>query len=85
MGAREISLKFCNSCEILNLFSGALIPNCLLVSLQITNNLYRISITLEKCKKECNRVLIFRGQGFCPLKINITQFPDGFRLNTHYE
>ena len=20
-------------------------------------------------------------QGFCPLKINITQFPDGFRLN----
>ena len=24
-------------------------------------------------------------QGFCPLKINITQFPDGFRLKVFYE
>ena len=25
--------------------------------------------------------LIILVQGFCPLKIKITQFPDGFRLN----
>ena len=34
------------------------------------------SLALEKCKKGCN-VLV---QGFCPLKIKITQFPSGFRL-----
>ena len=28
-------------------------------------------------------VLIILVQGFCPLKINITQFPGGFRINTH--
>ena len=26
-------------------------------------------------------LLIILLQGFCPLKIKITQFPDGFRLN----
>ena len=26
-------------------------------------------------------LLIILVQGFCPLKIKITQFPDGFRLN----
>ena len=26
--------------------------------------------------------LNYSGQGFCPLKITVTQFPDGFRLNT---
>ena len=40
------------------------------------------SITLEKYKKkECDVVYIILVQGFCPLKIKITQFPDGFRLN----
>ena len=38
--------------------------------------------TLEKCKKEFDIVLIILVQGFCPLKINITRYPDGFRLNT---
>ena len=27
------------------------------------------------------QVKIILEQGFCPLKIKITQFPDGFRLN----
>ena len=39
------------------------------------------SIALEKCKKECDIVEIIPAQGFCPLKIEITQFPDGLRLN----
>ena len=39
------------------------------------------SIALEKCEKECNMLKIILVQGFCPLKIKITQFPDGFRLN----
>ena len=30
--------------------------------------------------KVCDIVLIILVQGFCPLKIRITQFPDGFRL-----
>ena len=37
-----------------------------------------ISIALEKCEKECNIVYIILVQGFCPLKIEITQCPDGF-------
>jgi len=37
---------------------------------------------LEKCKKECNMFLIILVQDFCPLKIKITQFHGGFRLNT---
>ena len=35
---------------------------------------------LKKCKKECDIVEVILVQGFCPLKIEITQFPDGFRL-----
>ena len=31
-------------------------------------------------KNECNMLKIIMVQGFCPLKIKITQFPDGFRL-----
>ena len=46
---------------------------------------YRWPITLlalEKCKKECNILKIdCSGTGFCPLKIKITQFPNGFHLN----
>ena len=34
-----------------------------------------------RVKKQCDFVLIILVQGFCPLKIKITQFPDGFRLN----
>ena len=41
-----------------------------------------VSIALEKCKKECDIVknIMLQGEGFCPLKIEINQFPDGFRL-----
>ena len=37
-------------------------------------------IALEKCKKESNIIEIILVQGFCSLKIKITQFPNGFRL-----
>ena len=50
--------------------------------LQITNNFYCMSRALaENCKRECNMVLIILVQGF--VFNNITQFPDGFCLNTH--
>ena len=39
-------------------------------------------ITLEKCTKECNMIKIIRVQGFCSLKINITQFSNGFCFKT---
>ena len=39
------------------------------------------SLALEKCKKEFIILEIILVQDFCPLKIKITQFPDGFRLN----
>ena len=45
--------------------------------LLITNYIY----SPEKCKKECDMAWIILVQGFCPLKIKITQFPDGFYLN----
>ena len=32
--------------------------------------------------KECSIVQIILVQGFCPLKVEITQFPDGFRLRS---
>ena len=35
-------------------------------------------LALEKCKKEICNILV---QDFCPLKIKITQFRDGFRVN----
>ena len=34
-------------------------------------------------QKECGIVSIILVQGFCPLKIKITQFPNGFLLNSH--
>ena len=37
-------------------------------------------IALEKCNKECQIIEIILVQGFCPLKIKISQFPNGFRL-----
>ena len=38
-------------------------------------------LALEKCKKEYNVPFIILVQGNCPLKIEITQFSGGFRLN----
>ena len=43
----------------------------------ITDKNYIIYIILKKVKTECD-ILV---QGFCPLKVEITQFRDGFRLN----
>ena len=38
--------------------------------------------SLEKCENESNMLGIILVQGsFCPLKIKITQFPNGFHLN----
>ena len=39
-------------------------------------------MSLEKCKKERDMAFNILVQGFCPLKIKITQFPDGIRLNS---
>ena len=38
------------------------------------------SLALEKREKERNTLYIILVQGFCPLKIEITQFPPGFCL-----
>ena len=47
------------------------------VSLQTTNKLY-----LQPLKNVKKNVILFKlfWYGFCPLKVEITQFPDGFRL-----
>ena len=37
-------------------------------------------MALEKCEKEYNMLEIILIQGFCPLKIKITQFRNGFLL-----
>ena len=39
------------------------------------------SLAFEQGKKECNILEIILVQGFCPLKIKITQFPGGFFLD----
>ena len=40
-----------------------------------------ISLALRKCKNDCKIPKVILGQGFCPLKAEIGQFPIGFRLN----
>ena len=40
-------------------------------------------MALEKCKKQCDMALNILLHGFCPLKIKITQFSDGFCLNKY--
>ena len=52
-----------------------------LVLLQMTST----SLALEKYKKRMQYFLnIFLVQGFCPLKIKITQFPGGLRLKMFF-
>jgi len=55
-----------------------------LVFLQITDiiegHIWKICPTL-KLLKNCDIVEIILVQGFCPIKIEITQFPDSFCLN----
>ena len=41
------------------------------------------SLALEKREKERNTLYIILVQGFCPLKIEITQFPPGFCLKVN--
>ena len=41
----------------------------------ILYNLLHYFIAFEKCKKGWNMLEIILVQGFCPLKIKITQFP----------
>ena len=73
----EFDLCFHNSCEIWHSFSRPTVRNFLWCYCRwlIT------SLAFEKCKKECNILSIILVQGFCPLKVKITQFPGGFRLN----
>ena len=40
-------------------------------------------LIISSALEECNILSIILLQGFCPLKIKITQFPDGFRLKLH--
>ena len=42
----------------------------------ITDN----TIAVKKCEKECNMLKIILVQGFCRLKIKITQFLAGFHF-----
>ena len=65
-----------NSCEIWHLFSWTSMRNFLWCYYRW----FITSLALEKCKKECNVLWVILVQDFCPLKIKITQFPDGFRL-----
>ena len=65
-----------NSCEIWHLFSRTSMRNFL----WCYYGWFITSVALEKCKKECNFLLTILVQDFRPLKIKITQFPDGFRL-----
>ena len=68
-------------CEIWQLFSRALIRNFLWC-------FYRWLVTsfvLEKCKKECDIVLLILVQDFCPLKINTNQFSDRLCLIVYLE
>ena len=69
-------LKFVFSGSNENLFFGV-----------ISYNLLHFFIALEKCEKECNMLEIILVQGFCSLKIKITQFPNEFCLkfiSIHY-
>ena len=67
---------YLNSCEIWNLFSQAPIRNCLWCYYwELTT-----SITLEKCEKEWDMAQNILVQGFCPVKIEITQFSNGVCL-----
>ena len=69
----EFYLFFHNSCEIWHLFSRALTRN----SLWCYYRELITAIALEKCKKKSDIVQIILVQGFCPLKIEISQFPGG--------
>ena len=71
----EFYLCFHNSCEIWHSFSQTPIRNFLWCYYRLIT-----SLTHEKRKKECNIRYIILVQGFCPLIIKITQFPDGFHL-----
>ena len=62
-----------NSCEIWLSFSRNSMRNFLWYYYRW----FVTSLALEKCKKECNILQIILVQGFCPLKIKITQLSIG--------
>ena len=37
-------------------------------------------VARKRCKQECNMLEIILVQGFCPLKIKTTQFPNVFHV-----
>ena len=39
-------------------------------------------MAIKKCEKECNMLENMLVQGFCPLKMKVTQFPNAFCLKT---
>ena len=73
-------ISFCEK-HFCSLFSWALIRTFSLKLFHITD--YINFIGLKKCKKEFNMLEIVLVQGFCPLKINITEFFNRFRLKLY--
>ena len=46
----------------------------------ISHGLLHLFIALKKCNKKCNMLEMILVQGFCPLKIKVTQSSNGFHL-----
>ena len=65
-------LRGMSFCEMWQLFSLTLLGNFLCCYYRWLKKYF----ALEKCKKECDIVLVILVQGFCPMKIKTTQFPD---------
>ena len=80
MKFQEFHLRDHNSCEIWLSFSRTPMRNflCCYYRWLIT------SLAFEKYEKECNILKIILVQGFCPLKIKITELSGGFRLNMSF-
>ena len=68
----------CHFCQIWHLFSWAFNRKFLLVLLRSITNYIYIPWKILKTMRYC---LNYSGRRFCPLKIKITQFPNGFCLN----
>ena len=75
MQASELSLLHLQSCCF------AYLTYCFFDVLSFSFLQLSTFIALENCEKECNMLEIVLVQGFRPLKIKITQFPNGFQLN----
>ena len=76
----EFCLCFHNSCEICHLFSRAPLRNSLWTGVIADVKLYLWP--LKNVKMNTILLKLFWYKVFCPLKIAITQFSDGFGLKT---